>query len=68
MKVDHLVKTSVANNEDQSSVVHLDTVLDENPDSVVNLLLHERALILFYNQTDLLKESAKLCRQNKLRQ
>ena len=40
MQVNNLVETSIANNHNHSTMVHLDTVFNEYADSIVNFLLH----------------------------
>ena len=40
MEVDNLVETTIANYQEERPVVHLDAVVNEDADPLINLLLH----------------------------
>ena len=40
MQINNLIQASVSHDQYHSTMVHLDTVLNEDSDSIVDLLLH----------------------------
>ena len=47
MEVDNLVETTIANYQEERPVVHLDAVVNEDADPLINLLLHLFARLRF---------------------
>jgi len=47
MQVYNLIEATVAYDQHKCSVVHLNTVLNQNPDAIVDLLLHRSNALIY---------------------